>query len=75
MRDGASEGDAVLASEFHELGDEGADLMDFGDFAEFGGEFSEGVGGRSGEGVAAEMSGAEGVGRGAAQEDGADKTS
>jgi len=36
--DGAAEGDAALASEFHELGDEGADLTDFGDVAEFGGE-------------------------------------
>ena len=58
-RDGAAEGDTALASKFHELGDEGADFMDFEDVAEFGGEFSERVGGRSGEGVAADVSGAE----------------
>lgn len=57
--DGTAEGDAALASEFHELGDEGADFMDFGDFTEFGGQFGERVDVRSGGGVAAKMGAAE----------------
>ena len=32
-RDGATKGDAALTSEFHEPGDKGAGLVDFGDFA------------------------------------------
>ena len=48
---GAADADDVLAGKFENLGQKLADLVDFGDFAEFGGEFGEGIG-RSGEGVA-----------------------
>jgi len=56
---GAMSADAVVASEGDEFGDEGADLMDFSDIAEFGSEFGERVGGWGGCGAIAEMGGAD----------------
>jgi hypothetical protein len=58
-RDGATEGDAALASELHESSDKGADLVDFGDFAQFGGEFDEGIDRRRREGITAAVCTAE----------------
>jgi len=42
---GAMSADAVVASEGDEFGDEGADLMDFSDLAEFGASSARGSGG------------------------------
>src|SRR5437762_107509 len=58
-RDGSTHGDAALACELHEPGDKGADLVDFGNFAEFGGELDERVGWGSGESVTAAVGTAE----------------
>ena len=58
-RDGSTHGDAALACELHEPGDKGADLVDFGNFAEFGGKLDERIGRRSGESITAAMRTAE----------------
>ena len=57
---GTADADEVLTGKFEDLGQELADLVDFGDFAELGGKFGEGIGRWWGKAsVSAQVSGAE----------------